>query len=57
MKGAISDLYKEMPELASPNNYFWNGAKSLNSEGKELGVDIFVSIDMNIIPGRKPDKL
>ncbi len=55
MKGGSGDLYKEMPELASPNNYFWNGAKSLNSEGKELGADIFVSIDMSIIPGRKSD--
>lgn len=55
MKGGSSDLYKEMPELASPNNYFWNGAKSLNSEGKELGVDIFVSIDMSIVPVRKSD--
>jgi len=55
MEGGSSDAYREMPELASADNYFWNGAKSLNSRGEEIGKDMFVSVDLKTVPGRRAD--
>lgn len=55
MNGSSGDVYREMPELASADNYFWNGAKSINKDGVVLTKDIFESVDMNIVPGRKAD--
>lgn len=56
-EGMQGDFYREQPTLAAPDNYFWNGAKALNSEGKELKAnDVFKSTDFkNIVPGRKAD--
>ena len=54
--GGGADVIKEMPELASPNNYFWTGAVAQNSEGKIIEESIFVSKDMkNFIPERNAD--
>jgi hypothetical protein len=55
MGNGTGDIYKEMPELASPNNYFWNGGASANSEGKEISSSIFKSTDTSKIPGRNAD--
>ncbi|AEE17572.1 fibronectin type III domain-containing protein [Treponema brennaborense] len=55
MEGMSADEYKEMPSLAAPGNYFWNGAQSLNSEGRQLTPDVFVSTDTDIVPVRKAD--
>ena len=56
MAGGMGDVYREMPELASADNYFWNGAKSANSQGYVLGVDIFVSADIaGIAPEPRDD--
>lgn len=45
-KGGQGDNIKEKPELASENNFFFNGAKTVNSTGKELApADAFVSYD------------
>jgi hypothetical protein len=55
MKGGTGDVYREMPELASENNYFWNGATSNNKTGTVCAPDIFVSIDTATVPGRKAD--
>ncbi len=45
MAGGTGDNYRERPELASADNYFWNGAKCVNAQGLSLGADIFVSVD------------
>ena len=49
MAGGTGDLYREMPELASADNYFWNGAASVNIRGLTLGVNIFHSADTAVI--------
>lgn len=48
--GGSGDVYREMPELAAPHNFFWNGAACVNSEGRTLGKDAFVSVDMTTLP-------
>jgi len=53
--GASPDVYREMPELASATNYFWNGAQSLNSEGRAATVDWFVHTDVKVVPSRRTD--
>lgn len=55
MNGGSGDNYREMPELASPDNFFWDGARSVNSEGKRLGPEVFVNVDMGTVPGRRTD--
>lgn len=55
LKGGSSDVYREMPELASVDNYFWTGAQSLNSEGRGASADWFVHTDVKQVPGRKTD--
>lgn len=55
MNGGSGDNYREMPTLASVDNYFWNGAQSLNAEGRRLGPDIFESTDTSVVPGRAVD--
>lgn len=55
MAGGAGDLYREMPELASADNYFWNGAKSVNSQGRSLSADIFVSPDTSMKPEPRDD--
>jgi hypothetical protein len=56
MAGGAGDLYREMPEPASADNYFWNGAKSANAEGKTLGVGVYSSVDIaGVIPGQRED--
>ena len=52
MKGKGADNYSEMPSLASENNYFFDGTRSVNSLGVELKEDIFVNVDMSIMPTR-----
>lgn len=52
MEGGEADEYNEMPQLASPDDFFWTGAESKNSDGVKLTKDIFKSVDMNIVPGR-----
>ena len=54
MDGAESDNF-EQPELVSENNYFWTGATSENSNGETLGKEIFVSVDMSIVPEQGRD--
>lgn len=46
MAGKSADIYSEMPSLASDNNYFWDGVKSVNQSGKELKSDIFENVDV-----------
>jgi hypothetical protein len=53
--GGAGDVYREMPELASPEKYFWNGAQSANSPGQVLTADAFISVDSAAVPGRTPD--
>ncbi len=56
MAGGAGDVYREMPELASADNYFWNGATSVNAEGRTLGAGIFFSVDIaGIIPEQRED--
>ncbi len=55
MKGAAGDVYKEMPELASSDNFFWNGAQCVNSLGRQLTSDVFVNVDLATVPARRPD--
>lgn len=55
MKGGAGDAYREMPGLASPDNYFWNGAQCVNSLGQQLTTDFFISVDPAVVPGRRPD--
>jgi hypothetical protein len=55
MNGSSADNYREMPDLASPDNFFWDGARSVNSAGQRLGTDIFVSVDLRTVPERRPD--
>ena len=55
MAGGTGDVYREMPELASADNYFWNGARSINALGRALGADIFVSTDIRIVPELRAD--
>lgn len=56
MAGGAGDVYREMPELASADNYFWNGAKSVNAQGRALNPDIFVSTDTaGIVPQPRGD--
>jgi hypothetical protein len=45
MAGGTGDVYREAPELASADNFFWNGARSVNALGHALSADIFVSAD------------
>lgn len=46
MAGGAADNYSEMPSLASENNYFYNGSKSVNSVGQELTDKIFNSTEV-----------
>jgi hypothetical protein len=55
MGNGSGDVYKEMPELASPNNYFWNGGASVNSEGEAITSSIFKNIDISTLPSRHAD--
>lgn len=56
MAGGTGDNYREMPELASAENYFWNGATSANAMGRSLSADIFVSADIaRIAPEPRSD--
>ena len=55
MAGGTGDLYREMPEIASENNYFWNGAKSANALGLSLSSNIFVSVDAAVITPEQRD--
>lgn len=48
LNGGIGDIFKEMPELSDPFNFFWNGAASVNSEGKQLPSNPFVSVNMSV---------
>lgn len=49
MDGAESDKF-EQPNLVSENNYFWAGVSSENSNSETFGKEIFVSVDMSIVP-------
>ena len=55
LSGNSGDVYREMSELASPDNFFFNGANAVNSEGAVLKTDIFTSTDMAIVPSRRAD--
>jgi hypothetical protein len=55
LDGVAPDNIKEMPGLASPDNYFWNGATSMNSLGQKIDASIFQHVDTRRIPSRKPD--
>ncbi len=56
MAGGSGDIYREMPELESASNYFWNGATCANKLGQKLDREIFAIIDMRgIIPEHRED--
>ena len=56
MAGGIGDIYREMPELASADNYFWNGAKCVNALGRTLDTNVFLSVDIaGVIPEQRED--
>ncbi len=55
MKGGAADVYREMPELASSDNYFWTGAECVNAEGKKLDQSVFVNVDSAAMPIRESD--
>ena len=55
LDGVAPDNIKEMPELAAPYNYFWNGAASINSLGQKLDASIFEHVDIKKMPSRHPD--
>jgi hypothetical protein len=56
MAGGTGDVYREMPELASADNYFWNGAKCVNAEGAALDAGVFFSVDIaGVVPGLRAD--
>lgn len=45
-EGGLGDNIKEKPDLVSDNNFFFNGAKTVNASGKELELkDAFVNSD------------
>lgn len=50
MAGGTGDQYREMPELTSKDNYFWNGAQSVNAAGKVLDPGIFQATRMVASP-------
>jgi hypothetical protein len=54
LKGGSADQFGEMPALASPDNYFWDGARSVNSEGKALSTDIFIRAESKAVPELRP---
>jgi hypothetical protein len=54
MKGGSADQFGEMPALASPNNYFWDGARCVNSEGRVLSTDIFIRTELKSVPELRP---
>jgi hypothetical protein len=54
MKGGSADNFGEMPALASRDNYFWDGARSVNSEGKALSADVFIRTESKAVPELKP---
>lgn len=41
--GADSDNWSEMPGLAGETTFFWNGAEAVNSQGRRLSKDVFLS--------------
>jgi len=55
MQGSIGDNYREMPALASPDNFFWDGAACVNSSGQTLQRDAFLSTDMTVLPSLASD--
>ena len=55
MRGGAADDLAEMPSLASPDNWFWNGARCANSLGEALGPDLFASTDLRVAPRMRPD--
>jgi len=55
LNGGAADNIREMPSLASPDNYFWNGAQCLNSEGRRLTLDLFRASDPTVRPKRAAD--
>ena len=45
VEGGAGDGYSEQPDLASDNNFFFNGAQAQNKSGNALGKEAFVSVD------------
>jgi len=45
--GVSSDNIREMPELKSDDNFFWNGAKAENASGQTLDKAIFTSAEFS----------
>ena len=57
LNGGAADLWREMPSLASPDNFLWNGAQCLNSEGRRLGLDLFYAADSSTVPSARLGRL
>lgn len=55
MNGGAADEYGNMTSLKTKDNYFFDGKKSVNSEGKTLAEDIFESVDVTKVPARNAD--
>lgn len=55
MEGGSADNYSGMTSLVTENNFFYDGAQSINSAGVVLSKDIFVSTDMSTTPTRDAD--
>ncbi len=54
MKGGSADRFDEMPGLAAPDNFFWDGARCVSSEGKVLAADVFIRAEARDAPALKP---
>ena len=55
MNGGQADTYGDLTSLKTKDNYFFNGLKCVNVDGKELKEDIFSSTDVTIMPTRYED--
>ncbi|AEJ18793.1 right-handed parallel beta-helix repeat-containing protein [Gracilinema caldarium] len=55
LQGGISDVYREMPEIESRTNFLWNGAMAKNSEGQQINLDIFTTVDCTLNPEIQKD--
>jgi pectate disaccharide-lyase len=50
--GKEIDNIKEMPSLASNDNYFWSGSESVNGAGNKVDAAIFNKTDVTMTPKR-----
>lgn len=55
MNGGKADTYGDLTSLKTKDNYFFDGVKCVNVEGKELKEDIFSLTDVTVMPTRHED--